>query len=95
MLNGPAVSIPCPGQANYVCFRLSPDVAIAIGTRVKRHGEDLIGDPTELKVVSHPHGHEMGTCDYTLGDAMTGEGSRFVRGESRPRGQSFSLFWGR
>ena len=40
-------------------FRLSPEMTIAIGALVKRPGELLIGDPTELKVVHHPRGDEM------------------------------------
>ena len=48
MLKPPVLGNLCPGQANYVRFRLSPDVTIAIGARVKRPGEELIGDPTEL-----------------------------------------------
>ena len=59
MLKRPALSKLSPGQANYVRFRLSPDVTIAIGARAKRPGEKLIGDPTELKVVNHPRGDEM------------------------------------
>jgi glucose-6-phosphate 1-dehydrogenase len=59
-------------------FRLSPDVTIAIGARVKRPGEELIGDLTELKVVSHPPGDEMGAYDRLLGDAMAGDGTLFA-----------------
>jgi glucose-6-phosphate 1-dehydrogenase len=68
----------CPGQANYVRFRLSPDVTIAIGARVKRAGEQLIGDPTELTVVSHPAGDEMDAYERLLGDAMAGDGTLFT-----------------
>lgn len=74
----PALSKLCPGQANYVRFRLSPDVTIAIGARVKRPGEELIGDPTELKVVDHPHGEEMAAYERLLGDAMAGDGTLFA-----------------
>ncbi len=77
MLKPPALSNLCPGQANYVRFRLSPDVTIAIGARVKRPGEELIGDLTELKVVNHPHGDEMGPYERLLGDAMIGDGTLF------------------
>ncbi len=78
MLKPPAIGKLCPGQANYVRFRLSPDVTIAIGARVKRPGEKLIGDPTELQVVNHPHGVEMGAYERLLGDAMAGDGTLFA-----------------
>ncbi len=78
MLKPPALGKLCPGQANYVRFRLGPDVTIAIGARVKRPGEELIGDPTELQVVNHPHGNEMGAYERLLGDAMAGDGTLFA-----------------
>lgn len=78
MLKRPALSNLCPGQANYVRFRLSPNVTIAIGARVKRPGEQLIGDPTELKVVNHPHGDEMDAHERLLSDAMAGDGTLFA-----------------
>jgi glucose-6-phosphate 1-dehydrogenase len=78
MLKRPALGIWCPGPANYVRFRLSPDVTIAIGAQVKRPGEQLIGDPTELKVVSHPSGDEMGAYERLLSDAMVGDGTLFA-----------------
>ena len=78
MLKRPALSKLCPGQANYVRFRLSPDVTIAIGARVKRPGEQLIGDPTELQVVNHPHGDEMEAYERLLSDAMVGDGTLFA-----------------
>jgi glucose-6-phosphate 1-dehydrogenase len=78
MLKRPALSTLCPGQANYVRFRLSPDVTIAIGARVKRPGEQMIGDPTELKVVDRPHGEEMDAYERLLSDAMIGDGTLFA-----------------
>jgi glucose-6-phosphate 1-dehydrogenase len=78
MLKRPALSNVCPGQANYVRFRLSPDVTIAIGARVKRPGEQLIGDPTELKVVNHPRGDAMDAHERLLSDAIAGDGTLFA-----------------
>lgn len=78
MLKRPSLSDLCPGQANYVRFRLSPDVTIAIGARVKRPGEQLIGDPTELTVVNRPPGDEMGAYERLLSDAMVGDGTLFA-----------------
>lgn len=78
MLKPPALGTLCPGQANYLRFRLSPDVTIAIGARVKRPGAQLIGDLTELRVVDHPHSDEMGAYERLLGDAMVGDGTLFA-----------------
>ena len=77
-LRPPALANLCPGQANYVRFRLSPDVTIAIGAHVKRPGEQLIGDPTELKMVDCPHADEMDAYERLLSDAMVGDGTLFA-----------------
>src|SRR5205814_1347686 len=45
---------PTPSVGNYVRFRLSPQVAIAIGARAKRPGEGMMGEPVELSVVEQP-----------------------------------------
>lgn len=74
----PSLSNLCLGQANYVRFQLSPDMTIAIGARVKRPGEELIGDATELKVVDRPHAEEMAAYERLLGDAMAGDGTLFA-----------------
>ena len=78
MLKPPALGQLCPGQANYVRFRLSPDVTIAIGARVKRPGEELVGDATELQVVSCPPGVKLDAYERLLGDAMAGDGTLFA-----------------
>ena len=78
LLKPPALSNLCPGQANYVRFRLSPDMTIAIGARVKRPGDQLIGDLTELQVAHHPQGDEMDAYERLLSDAMVGDGTLFA-----------------
>ena len=78
MLKPPALSKLCSGQANYVRLRLSPEVTIAIGARVKRPGEELIGDLTELQVIHHPPGDEMGAYERLLGDTMSGDSTLFA-----------------
>jgi glucose-6-phosphate 1-dehydrogenase len=78
-LRRPPVGKLAPGEANHVRFRLSPDVTIAIGARVKRPGEELISEPAELKVVHHPDGDEMDAYERLLGDAMAGDSTLFAR----------------
>ncbi len=78
-LRRPPLSKLCPGDTNYVRFRLSPDVTIAIGARVKRPGEQMDTEPTELKVVHHPDGEELDAYERLLGDAMAGDATLFAR----------------
>ena len=40
-----------PSVGNYVRFRLSPQVEIALGARAKKPGDGMTGQPVELKVV--------------------------------------------
>ncbi len=66
-------------SSNYVRFRLSPEVAIAIGTMVLPPGDDTIGRPLELLASHQPAGDEMGAYERLLGEAMKGEASLFAR----------------
>ncbi|HEX5614068.1 MAG TPA: glucose-6-phosphate dehydrogenase [Acidimicrobiia bacterium] len=76
-----AASEPGPVAANYVRFRVSPDVAIAIGARVKTAGERMAGMPVELDLFS-PHAHEMTAYERLIGDALEGERLLFGREQS-------------
>jgi len=67
------------GDTNYFRFKLSPDVIIAVGSRVKRPGEAMVTDPTELKLVHHQDGEEMDAYERLLSDAMAGDGTLFAR----------------
>jgi len=58
-LRRPPLSKLCPHETNYVRFRLSPEVTIAIGARVKHPGEEMLTEPTELRFVHKPNGEEM------------------------------------
>ena len=66
-------------ENNYVRFRLSPDVTIAIGARVKQPGEEMDTEPTELQVVDQPDAQEMDAYERLLGDAMDGDATLFAR----------------
>jgi glucose-6-phosphate 1-dehydrogenase len=67
---------PSPPHGDYVRFRLSPDVTIAIGARAKRPGEEMVGDPLELSVVEDVKG-QMDAYERLLGDAMVGDATLF------------------
>jgi glucose-6-phosphate 1-dehydrogenase len=73
---------PAPSMGNYVRFRLSPDVAIAIGARAKSPGEKMVGQRLELSVVEEPEQGKDGRMDAyerLLGDAMVGDATLFAR----------------
>jgi glucose-6-phosphate 1-dehydrogenase len=70
-----------PQRGNYLRFRLGPDFAIAIGTRVKRAGEAMAGDSTEL-FVTQQNPAEMGAYERLIGDAFRGDANLFARVDS-------------
>ena len=70
-----------PAQSNYFRFRLSPEVVISAGMRVKQPGEKMLGEPVEL-VARHQPAHEELPYERLLGDAMRGETALFTTDES-------------
>jgi glucose-6-phosphate 1-dehydrogenase len=66
------------GEANYYRFRLSPEVTIALGARIKDPGEAMAGHNQELEVFERA---ALLTPPYErlLGDALQGDGSLFTR----------------
>jgi len=67
-------------QSNYFRFRLSPQVVIAEGMRVKLPGEALRGEPVEL-IARHHSGVEMAPYERLLGDALRGDNALFTSDE--------------
>jgi len=67
--------------ANYYRFRLSPDVLIALGARIKKPGEKMEGERIELIAHHQPPG-EMDPYERLLGDASRGDASLFARQDS-------------
>jgi glucose-6-phosphate 1-dehydrogenase len=64
---------------NHVRFRLGPGaVAIGIGARSKRPGEEMVGRPVELLVCEHPD-EAMEPYERLIGDAMRGDDTLFAR----------------
>ncbi len=68
-----------PEDANHFRFRLGPDVVIAVGAQIKKPGEHMDSEPTELKLVQRPQGEEMEAYERLLGDAMAGDHLLFTR----------------
>jgi len=65
-------------DADYVRFRLSPNVTISLGARAKLPGEAMVGEAVEL-LVRHMAGDEMTPYERLLGDAIRGDAMLFVR----------------
>jgi glucose-6-phosphate 1-dehydrogenase len=74
---------PTPSMGNYVRFRLSPQVVIALGARAKRPGEAMAGHPVELSVVDEASQQDgtkrIGDYERLLSDAMAGDPTLFAR----------------
>jgi glucose-6-phosphate 1-dehydrogenase len=66
-------------EGNHIRFRLSPDLVIALGARVKKPGEQLISEPTELRLVNRPDAAALDAYERLLGEAMTGDAGLFAR----------------
>jgi glucose-6-phosphate 1-dehydrogenase len=68
-----------PKETNHLRFRLSPEVIIALGARIKKPGEQMVSEPTELKVMHQTGADEMDAYERLLGDAMAGDATLFSR----------------
>jgi glucose-6-phosphate 1-dehydrogenase len=69
-----------PPLSNYFRFKLSPEVIIAEGMRVKKPGEAMQGEPVEL-VARHHAAVEKSPYERLLGDAIRGDNSLFTSDE--------------
>ncbi|MHB0971837.1 MAG: glucose-6-phosphate dehydrogenase [Thermoanaerobaculia bacterium] len=69
-------------NGNYIRLRLTPDIAIGFGARIKAPGEVMRGEPVELSIVEQPaqgSGGRMEPYERLLGDAMRGDATLFAR----------------
>jgi glucose-6-phosphate 1-dehydrogenase len=70
-----------PGMPNRLRLRLSPEVMIALGVRVKLPGEAMEGEDVEL-IASHQPAGEMSPYERLLGDALRGDQTLFASEEA-------------
>ena len=63
--------------SNYLRARLSPEVVISMGTRVKLAGEAMRGEPVELIARHEPRTEEL-PYERLLGDAIRGDAALFT-----------------
>ena len=73
-----ADSAAAEGRSNYLRFRLSPNSAVALAARVKRAGQEFIGEQRELFMSEEQPGEET-PYERLLSDAMKGDGALFTR----------------
>jgi len=71
-------SAPTDDRANYLRFRLSPDFVIALAARVKRVGQEFVGDQQELDLF-YKQSQEEVPYARLLTDVMAGNGTLFTR----------------
>jgi len=78
----PAIYSLTPGPANYFRFRISPDIAIALGTQVLKEGDPIAGQTVELTVTEDAGAGGMDAYERLLHDAMKGDAALFAREDS-------------
>jgi glucose-6-phosphate 1-dehydrogenase len=66
-------------RQNYMRFRISPDVDIAMGITVMAPGETMAGESTEMLAHHHTQQTEADAYELLLGDAMAGDSTLFAR----------------
>lgn len=67
-----------PDEANYVRFRINPEISISIGARRKQAGDEMVGEQVELSAVDDFAG-DMEPYERLIGDAMNGDVRLFTR----------------
>ena len=75
----PAVIRESALSQNYLRFRISPEMTIAMGTMVMAPGEAMKGETVEMVASRHPRPEEMEAYERVLGDAMAGDATLFAR----------------
>ena len=66
-------------HSNYLRFRISPDVGIAMGMTVMAPGENIVGQLAEMVASRQKNPEEMDAYERVLGDAMAGDATLFAR----------------
>jgi glucose-6-phosphate 1-dehydrogenase len=67
-----------PLRSSHLRMRVSPDISIGLGVRVKVPGERMVGQDVELNLKSHATA-DMPPYQRLLGDAMRGNSELFAR----------------
>jgi len=75
----PPIYQALPIDSNYLRFRISPDVTIAIGANAIAPGQETVSQIVELIATQLPGADEMDAYERVLGDAMQGDRTLFAR----------------
>jgi glucose-6-phosphate 1-dehydrogenase len=75
----PAIFSATAPPPNYLRFRVSPNVTVALGAMGKKPGEEMVGEPVELVAAQHPSAKEMDAYERLLSAAMKGDATNFAR----------------
>jgi glucose-6-phosphate 1-dehydrogenase len=67
-----------PALSSHMRMRISPDICIALGVRVKLPGDRMVGDDVEMMLTRHDL-EDMPPYQRLLGDAMRGSNELFAR----------------
>jgi glucose-6-phosphate 1-dehydrogenase len=67
-----------PGSSAHLRMRISPDIAIGLGLRVKTPGEQMTGNDVEL-ILTEQAADDIPPYERLLGDAMRGQTELFAR----------------
>ena len=75
----PAIYQGIPLGSNYLRFRISPEVTLAIGANVIAPGDERVSEIAEMVGSRRPNAEEMDAYERVLGDAMQGDRTLFAR----------------
>jgi glucose-6-phosphate 1-dehydrogenase len=75
----PAVIRNAELSRNYLRFRLSPEMTIAVGATVLARDAAAKNEAVEMVACHHPNPEEMEAYERVLGDAMAGDATLFAR----------------
>jgi glucose-6-phosphate 1-dehydrogenase len=67
------------GFENYLRFRISPEMTIAMGATVMAGETEMKREMVEMVASRHPRPEEMDAYERVLGDAMAGDATHFAR----------------
>jgi glucose-6-phosphate 1-dehydrogenase len=71
--------LPSATSRNYLRFRISPEMVIAVGATVMGPGDEMQGETVEILASTHPTPADMEAYERVLGDAMAGDSRHFAR----------------
>ncbi len=75
----PAVFPSCTTPPNYLRFRISPEISLALGATVMDNAETGTGQQVELLASHRPDAEDVDAYESVLGDAMSGDRTLFAR----------------